>query len=282
MARHIPNATEILQLDTIGVDRFRAGFNLDNMAGVTFGGQALGQSLVAATQTIEDWPCHSLSGIFMRGGNIDAPIEYSVERLKDGRSFASRRVRAEQNGRAIFEMLCSFHSGEAGLKHQFANMGNPPDPESLLNLQDFAKMNNHRLPAPIADILSKPYIFEVCLLEPEQYFKTPTSSTRDFWFRIPSAVDVEEQHSHQALLALMSDYWMPGTIAVTHGAEASTRSMSSLNHSLWIHAPVRANEWLLYRTESDWAQNGRGLCRGHIFKQSGQLVASATQEALLR
>ena len=168
--RYIPNASEMLQFEEIGKDLFRARHNLDNMAGVTFGGQALGQSLAAATLTVDDWQCHSLSGVFMRGGIIDEPIDYRVERLSDSRSFATRRVTAEQRGRVIFELQSSFHKGETGLSHQFADLGSPADPESLLNLAQFAKQNAHRLPEHIVAVLSKPYIFELRMLEPEHYF----------------------------------------------------------------------------------------------------------------
>ena len=277
-----PSATEILQLEQIGEDRFRSQHNLDNLTGVTFGGQALGQALTAATHTVADWHCHSLSGFFMRGGIIEETIDYSVERLSDSRNFATRRVRAEQRGRAIFEMLCSFHAGGEGFRHQFVEMGSPPPPESLLNLQEFAEANRHRLPQVAVDILSKPYLFELRLLDPELHFRQPTVATRDFWFRTPSAVEVHDVRAHHALLALMSDYWLLGTITIPHGREAGSRFLASLNHTLRIHAPVKANEWLLYRTTSHWASNGRGVADGNIFSQDGQLIASASQEAVLK
>lgn len=280
--RYIPNASEMLQFEEIGKDLFRARHNLDNMAGVTFGGQALGQSLAAATLTVDDWQCHSLSGVFMRGGIIDEPIDYRVERLSDSRSFATRRVTAEQRGRVIFELQCSFHKGEAGLSHQFADLGNPADPESLLNLAQFAKQNAHRLPEHIVAVLSKPYIFELRMLEPEHYFDSPETSFRDYWIRLPSAKVVNDERDHHSLLALLSDYWMPGTIAVSHGRDSGINFLASLNHSMWIHAPVKVDQWLLYRTESHWAANGRGLATGKIFTQSGELIATVTQEAVLR
>ena len=281
-SRYIPNAAEMLQFDVIGEDHFRARHNLDNMAGVTFGGQALGQSLAAATLTVDDWQCHSLSGSFMRGGIIDEPIDYLVTRLSDSRSFATRRVSAEQRGRVIFELLCSFHKSEAGLSHQFADLGNPVDPESLPNLEAFAKQNSHRLPEHIVAILSKPYIFELRMLAPEHYFDAPDTGFRDYWIRLPSASDVSDQRDHHSLLALMSDYWLPGTIAVSHGRDSGVNFLASLNHSMWIHASVKVDQWLLYRTESHWAANGRGLATGKIFTRNGELIASVTQEAVLR
>jgi acyl-CoA thioesterase II len=281
-SRYIPNAAEMLQFETIGEDRFRASHNLDNMAGVTFGGQALGQSLAAATLTVDDWQCHSLSGSFMRGGIIDEPIDYVVARLSDSRSFATRRVTAEQRGRVIFELLCSFHKGEEGLSHQFADLGNPAAPESVLSLEQFAKENSHRLPEHIVAVLTKPYIIELKMLEPEHYFDSPETAFRDYWIRVPSANIVKDERDHHSLLALLSDYWLPGTIAVSHGRDSGVNFLASLNHSMWIHAPVKVDQWLLYRTESHWAANGRGLATGKIFTQPGLLIASVTQEAVLR
>lgn len=278
----VPSASELLEFDTLGEDHFRARYNLDNLAGMTFGGQALGQALAAATRTVADWHCHSLSGLFIRSGIIAEPIEYRVARLSDSRKFATRRVSAEQRGRTIFEMLCSFHEGEEGVRHEFTDMGNPPPPESLLNLQAFSEANQHRLPGVVVDILAKPYLFELRLLEPDLYFDNPTEAKRDFWFRTPSAQGIENERSHHALLALMSDYWLPGTVAVPHGRELGMRLLASLNHTLRIHAPVKVDEWLLYRTNSHWANNGRGLVEGKIFTQAGQLVASVSQEAVLR
>jgi acyl-CoA thioesterase-2 len=280
--RYIPTASEMLQLDEIGKDRFRARHNLDNMAGVTFGGQALGQSLAAATRTVSNWQCHSLNGVFMRGGIIDDAIDYVVERLSDSRNFATRRVTAEQGGRVIFELQCSFHAGEQGICHQFTDLGNPADPESLISLEMFAQQNNHRLPEHIIAVLSKPYIFELRMLNPEHYFDGPDTAFRDFWIRTPSAADIGDERDHHSLLALMSDYWLPGTIAVPHRHEAGIKFLASLNHSLWIHAAVKVDQWLLYRTESHWAANGRGLVTGKIFSQSGELIASVAQEAVLR
>ena len=280
--RNIPSASEILQFDVIGEDCFRALHNLDNLAGVTFGGQALGQALAAATLTVPDWHCHSLSGFFIRGGIIDEAIDYFVERLSDSRKFATRRVRARQRGRTIFEMLCSFHEGEEGVHHEFVDMGNPPPPESLQNLQEFGEANRHRLPQMVVDILAKPYLFELRLLKPELYFEKPSEAKRDYWFRTSSAQDISDARSHHALLALMSDYWLPGTIAVPHGRQVGMRLLASLNHTLRIHAPVTVNEWLLYRTESHWASGGRGLAEGKIFTQDGRLIASVSQEAVLR
>ncbi|HEX7743145.1 MAG TPA: hypothetical protein VF442_12065, partial [Sphingobium sp.] len=116
-------------------------------------------------------------------------------------------------------------------------------------------------------------------LRPDSFL---TETDRDLWIRVPSGVDVEGDRSHQALLAIMSDYWLPGAIIAHHGRDRRGYSMTSLNHSLWFHGPVQADEWLLYQTRSHWSGNGRGLAHGLIFDREGRLVATTMQEALLK
>ncbi len=281
----VATASELLQLEVVAEDRFRSLYNLDNYAGAIFGGQALGQALAAAQRTAPDWPAHSLSGYFLRGGAVDQPVDYAVERVNDTRRFAARRVLASQAGRPIFDLLCSFHDPEAGLEHQFALLCDPPAPESLLNVQAFARANADRLESLTVQLFTKPFPVELRLLEPEQiFFDKPNAPQRDFWFRIPSADAVERPQDHQALLAIMSDYWLAGAAGAPH-LSANTRrgvSVASLNHSLWLHAPARTDDWLLYRTDSSWAAQGRGLARGLIYDRDGRLVATAMQEVLMR
>lgn len=278
---HLPSASELLQFDQIGPDRFRACHNLDNLAGRTFGGQALGQALAAATRTVDDWHCHSLNGYFIRGGIVDEAIDYSVERVSDSRSFACRRVRAEQRGRTIFEALCSFHCGEEGLEHQYAELGNPPAPQELENLQQLAARFAGELPPRLIATLSREYLFELAPTSTDMFLKGSSEPSFDFWVRTPSAAALGDPRDHHAILAVMSDYWFPGTIGLPH-QRALYNPILSLNHTLRIHAPVEVDQWLLFRTETHWAASGRGLVEGHFFDQTGKLIASASQEALLR
>ncbi|MBJ7483165.1 acyl-CoA thioesterase II [Brevundimonas sp.] len=282
ISRSPPTATELLGLDIAGEDRFRARVNLDNLAGVTFGGQALGQALAAAGRTAPDWPASSLSGYFLRGGVIDLPIEFEVRRLHDGRRFASRFVEASQLGRPIFSMLCSFHDPDAGVSHQTVTAPDVVGPAGLANLQQLAVSQSDLLAPEVAGIFQRPFPIEVRLIDPGSLHQSTGEHRRDFWFRMPSAQDVELPRDHQALLALMSDYWLPGTIAMGHQGVRTLRSVASLNHSIWFHRPARADAWLLYTTESPWADEGRGLSRGLIFDQQKRLVATVTQEASLR
>lgn len=281
----IPTAQQLLQLDNLGDDHFRARHNLDNLMRATFGGQALGQALAAAQMTAPDWPANSLSGHFLSAGRIDLPIDFSVERTRDGRRFASRRVLASQAGKPIFDLLCSFHALEPGVNHQFTHQltenFDAPAPESLPSLQAFAMANADRLPKHTAAIFARPFPVELRLLDYGQFFAPSTEASRDFWFRIPSATAIERPMDHQALLAMMSDYWLPGAITIPHAAKGAG-AVTSLNHTLWFHQPVHTDQWLLYRTDSHWAGHTRGLARGLIFNRDGALIASVMQEALVQ
>jgi len=276
-----PTARELLQLEPLGEDRFRASHNLDNLVGIAFGGQFLGQALAAAQRTAPEWPANSLSGYFLGAGRINEPLDFTVTRCHDGRSFAMRRVSVTQGNRTVFELSCSFHQSEpAGITHQFPEAGNPPDPETLLPLKDFAAAYEAKLPPQSVAIMRRDFPIELRLADPESFFRA--ASLREFWFRIPSAIDVDSPAGHQALLALMSDYWLPASIAASHTGKSKVKSLVSVNHSLWFHAPANTGGWLFYRSTSPWADHGRGLAYGQIFDRAGRLVATAMQEALLR
>ncbi len=271
-----------MALEPLGEDRFRALHNLDNGMGAVFGGQALGQAVAAALRTVADWVPHTLTGYFIRSGNVGEAIEYQVERVSDSRRFATRRIRALQGERLIFEASCSFHDAESGIAHQYADFGQPPEPESLVDLKAFSELNAHRLSRGQVAMFSKSHAIELRLTDPDGFFKEADRAVRDYWFRIPSASAVDDPRVQRALLAFMSDYWFPGAIAATHMGEGAPRSLVSLNQSMWFHSSVRTEEWLLFRTESHWADEGRGLVNGRIFNREGRLLASLSQEALLR
>jgi acyl-CoA thioesterase-2 len=249
--------------------------------GSVFGGQLLGQGLAAAQRTVSDWPVHSLNGYFLSAGRLDEPLDFTVARGHDSRRFAMRGVNVTQGNRVIFEMSCSFHQREAaGLAHQFTDFGNPPDPETLLSLHDFAVAHNDRLPAATAEIFGKDFPIELRLADPHAFFRA--AALREYWFRIPSASAVSATADQQALLACISDYWLPATLTAGHTGFGTVQSLVSLNHSLWFHAPANTGDWLFYRSTSPWADHGRGLIQGSIFDRTGRLVATSAQEALLR
>lgn len=274
-------AAELLQLKALGGDRYKSCHNLDNFMGVAFGGQLLGQALAAAQRTAPDWQVNSLQGYFLSAGLLDQPLEFAVTRCHDSRNFSVRHASARQGARAVFEMSCSFHKSEpTGVSHQVDAAPNLPDPETLISLKAFAATHQARLPEHAQAIFARDFPIELRLAKPENFFRAAPRS--DFWFRMPSAGRARSAADHQALLALMSDYWLPACISAAHAGNRKIRGLVSLNHALWFHAPADTSNWLFYQSNSPWSGQGRGLARGQIFDRTGRLVASAVQEALLR
>lgn len=285
MERTAIGAAELLALERIGGRTFRALHNLGNGRGVNFGGQSLVQGLAAARRTVAEWPAHSVTGYYLRAGATAEPVDYAVEAVRDGRRFAARRVLATQDGRPIFDMLCSFHDPEDGPMHQFGAVPPSPPPDTLTSVADFARANRHRLSPEMVSVYTMPWPIELRLIDPEAvFFGQAAAPQRAYWFRIPSAAAIADPLDHQALLAFQSDYWFAGTVAATHvrSDEAARVAVLTLNHNLWFHAPVRADAWLMYSTESPWAGGGRGLVRGSITDAAGRLVATAAQEISVR
>lgn len=281
----LPIAQALLNLERIDERRFRSTFNQDNYLGMIFGGQPLGQALAAAQRTVAGWPAHSLSGYFVSAGDVHQPVDYDVEVMRDGRRFAFRRVVASQGGKPTFDMLCSFHAPEVGMEHQFGEPIEVPEPESLPNLRDFVEANVERLSHFLVESHRRGWPIELRLMEPEAVFFTkPQVAERDFWFRMPSAEGIDDPRDHHSLLAFMSDYWFAGTATSVHTSPAGSDrlSVASLNHGLWIHGPVRVDDWLLFRTESPWGGAGRGVARGLIYDRNGQQIATAVQEIAMR
>ncbi|TAL04360.1 MAG: acyl-CoA thioesterase II [Rhodospirillaceae bacterium] len=279
-------ARALLQLEQVAERRFRSQYNQENYGGTLFGGQALGQALAAAHRTAPGWPVHSCTGYYHRGGAVDQPVDYDVEVVRDGRRFAARRVLASQGGYPIFDLLCSFHDPEEGFRHQVGDVTGVPSPDGLLDIKDFVTLHGDRLPKHIQERHARNFPIEVRLLDPENYFfGALRDSQHSYWFRMPSAAAVEGMRDHQCLLAFMSDYWLASTVGAVRRSQSIITGrvfVATLNHSLWFHAPVRADEWLLFRTESPWSGEGRGLVRGLIYDRSGQLIANAVQEVSMR
>ncbi|WCT73537.1 thioesterase family protein [Sphingomonas naphthae] len=278
-------AADLLRLDQTGPLRFRALHNQDNGTGAIFGGQPIAQGLAAAQRTVPDWPVHSATGYYLRAGAIGVPVDYTVEVLRDGRRFASRRVLAEQAGRAIFEMLCSFHDAEDGPVHQHAVPPAMPDPETLPDIADFMRAHADRLPAILSGDFGLSFPIDLRLPDAEAaFFSPPASAERNYWMRMRTAAMLDDPAAHQCLLAFMSDFWVAATPGAPHLRVADAHRMATvtLNHSLWFHGATRADEWLLCHTESPWAGEGRGLVRGAIHDARGRLVASVTQDVSMR
>lgn len=273
----------LLALERIEENLFR-GQSQDLGWGNVFGGQVLGQALSAATQTVpEDRAVHSLHGYFLLTGKVDKPIVYDVDRIRDGGTFTTRRVRAIQNGQAIFSMSASFQKEEPGFEHA-DEMPEIPGPEGLLSQVELSRKFADRIPSPLREQLIADSPIEIRPVEPLNYLKPgvrkPMSAA---WYRASSALpDVDAMHRY--LLAYASDFSFLSTSMYPHGVTWLTPGMqvASLDHSMWFHRPFRMDEWLLHVVESPSASGGRGLVRGRFFTKDGHLVATTAQEGLIR
>ena len=274
---------QLLELEPLEVNIYR-GRNRDIGTGRVFGGQVFAQALVAARRTVDEpREAHSVHGYFLRAGDLAAPIVYFVDRPRDGGSFTSRRVTAIQHGETIFHLSASFHVAERGLEHQ-APMPDVPSPESLAPELDLIRGMAERIPADLRPVLTqdRPLDFRpVSVVDP--FNPDPRPPLRQVWFRAISRLP-DTPLLHQALLAYASDYGLLPTALYPHGVgyRDPRLQMASIDHSLWLHRPFRADEWLLYSIDSPAAASSLGFVRGMIFSRDGTLVASVAQEGLMR
>jgi len=274
----------LLTLKRKGENHFE-GQNYKTAWGRVFGGQVLGQSLHAAYQTVpKDRIAHSMHGYFILGGDINVPIDYHVDTIRDGRSFTTRRVVAFQNGKAIFNMAASFHINEKGESHQI-NMPNVLTPDLLLTDIQQAERLHHKDPERFLRIMkAHPQIFEFKPVDKAIYLQTQNSAPfAHIWFRIKEKIQVDLSFQHQ-ILAFASDYSLLLTATLPHRENLNNSKMyyASLDHALWFHRDYKIDDWLLYVIESPSASNARGFSRGSIFNKKGIMVASVTQEGLMR
>lgn len=278
----VDRLVSLLTVEEIDTDLYR-GAPLPGGQGRVFGGQVIAQALQAAQQTIQDRPVHSLHAYFMRPGEEGLPIVYQIARDHDGKSFATRRVIASQRGRPILNMLLSFQAPEAGFEHQdpFPDV---PQPEDLTSEADYWRARADRLTGGAARQLLRPRPIEIRHLEPRSPFSVrPRPPRAGSWFRAVAPLP-DDPAMHRAVLAYASDMTLLGTSNMPHGISYMTPGFqsASLDHAVWVHAPFRADDWLLYMTDSPWAGGGRGFNRGQIFSRDGRLVASVAQEGLMR
>ena len=272
---------ELLDLEAIETNLFRGRSPSDRWQRV-FGGQVLGQALVAASRTVEGRACHSLHGYFLRPGDPRTPILYQVDRSRDGGSFSARRVVAIQHGQQIFTMAASFQVAEAGMEHQ-TPMPDVPDPESLKPEHQWRIEIMADLPEHARGWLTRPRPIEIRPVDPRNRFQGVHPPNQTVWFR---AVDrlPDQDALHQCVLAYASDMTLLDTSLLPHGFTLFTRSLqlASLDHAMWFHRPFRADEWLLYVQDSPSASGARGFNRGMVYRRDGALVASVAQEGLIR
>lgn len=273
------DALRIFELERIEQNIFR-GNSYDLGLPNLFGGQVLGQALMAASNTVEsDRVVHSCHAYFLRPGDASAPVVYQVNRIRDGGSFTTRHILAIQHGRPIFDMSVSFQVPEEGFDHQDAFPDDIPAPDELRNQQELNKGGDARLPEAL--VASRPV--EIRPIPGQLDAAGKPEATARNWFR--SAIPLPDDHRiHQALLAYTSDFELLVTALRPHGITNPRREVfgASLDHALWFHRPFRMDEWLLYDIHSPNANNARGLSWGKIYSRDGRLVASVAQEGLLR
>jgi acyl-CoA thioesterase II len=283
MTQPIADLLNLLELERLEVNLFR-GESRDIGSPQVFGGQVLGQALVAASRTIEGRVVHSLHAYFLRRGDFNAPIVYEVDRSRDGSSFSSRRVTAIQHGEQIFNMAASFQAPEAGLEHQIS-MPEVPPPESLPDSTRPPPELLARLPPRLQRSLTIERPFEFRSVQPLDFFDRPGSSpARQVWLRAIGGKLPDDESLHRCLLAYVSDFHLLDTATLPHGTSSvvSKAVMASIDHAMWFHRPLRVDDWLLYAVESPSASGARGFARASVFSRDGRLVASTAQEGLVR
>lgn len=282
MNQLLDDLIKVMTLERLEMNLFR-GQSRDIGSPQVFGGQVLGQALVAATATAEDRTVHSLHAYFLRRGDFNSPIVYEVDRALDGKHFSSRRVVAIQHGRQIFNMSASFQAAEAGLEHQ-SPIPDVPGPESLPDMESHYRSMADQLPPVARRILERKRPFEFRPVHPPDPLRNSKSAPLKYvWFR---AVDTlaDDEALHRCLLAYVSDFHLLDTALKPHGVSMVSPQLviASIDHAMWFHRRVRVDDWLLYAIDSPSASGARGFTRGSIFSRDGQLVASAAQEGLIR
>jgi acyl-CoA thioesterase-2 len=281
--KKVEELLELLQLEQIEVNLFRGASKSIGSPRV-FGGQVLAQALSAAIQTVpDDRFVHSLHAYFILPGDVNHPIIFEVDRIRDGGSFTTRRIKAIQHGRAIFNMSASFQLEQFGYDHQI-DMPEVPGPDKLDNWEGLARVYSEQLPPNFKRFLEldRPLEFKPV----ERYPPNDPVLHEPFkhvWMRSRGQMPPEKKW-HQVVLAYASDYNLLTTSLLPHGQKIDYGNvqLASLDHAMWFHRDFSMEEWLLYVIDSPSASNARGFTRGNIFTQDGKLVASVMQEGLIR
>jgi len=280
MSKVLEELLTLLRLEDLGKGAYR-GQSQDLGWGRVYGGQVLGQAVIAAGATVESRRLHSFHSYFVRPGDTKLPIDYQVELVRDGGSFSVRRVVASQSNQVIFNMSASFQIAEEGFEHQ-SPMPEVSGPEGLQSELDWARANVHRIPEAMRPraVCDRPIEIRVVNRDNGQVGQEPK---RYSWIRSSGPMP-DDPVVHQCLLAYASDWGLLSTSLRPHGVSIWTRSVqtASLDHAMWFHRDFRMDDWLLYVTDSPSAQNARGFNRGEVYTRDGRLVASAVQEGLIR
>lgn len=268
---------DLLRPEQTGTDSYRGQSHFMGSPNV-FGGQVLGQALHAAASTVPERRVHSLHSLFILPGNLKLPIDFEVERVRDGGSFSTRRVVASQEGKRIFVLSASFQQEEEGLSHQ-KPMPQAQDPETLAS--SIAKWKESAVqgrrpfqPVPVDFRAEQPG---------DIYDSQDRRPGKQVWVKAPVALP-DDRLTHETLFAYVSDYGLLWTSLQPHGIRMGDPRLqiASLDHTIWFHRPFRMDEWLLFAMDSPNASGGRGLCLAHVYNQKGELVATMAQEGLIR
>jgi acyl-CoA thioesterase-2 len=278
MINGIGGFLELLELEQIEVNIFR-GSRLESNRTRVFGGQVAAQALVAGSRTVDRGRVHSLHAYFLRPGDPEFPILYEVDRIRDGRSFTTRRVVAIQHGRAIFNLACSFHDDEEGLVHQ-DEMPDVAGPERLTSASTIPP--DPAVGAPLTYVDQAGLEIRYVNGAPWEQSREPREHEQ-LWLKSRAALP-DDPILHAAIATFASDLTLVGTILRRHGISAWGRDFyaASLDHCMWFHRPFRLDDWLFYDQTSPAAFGARGLSQGRMFTRDGVLVASIAQEGLLR
>ncbi|MEU6195185.1 acyl-CoA thioesterase II [Streptomyces sp. NPDC047061] len=285
MNQALSDLLDLLDLEQIEENIFR-GQSRSAVVPRVFGGQVAAQALVAAGRTVPaDRHAHSLHAYFLRPGDPGAPIVYTVERLRDGRSFTTRRAVAVQHGRPIFALSASFQLAEEGLEHQ-APMPAAPDPETLPTSAERFRDYGHLDPAVVEKFLEAREAIDLRYVEEPPFGKygEPREPHSQVWFRTNGKLD-DDPLLHVVLATYVSDMTLLDSVLLAHGRggwAVGDVVGASLDHAMWFHRPFRADEWLLYDQESPSAHGGRGLGQARIYTQDGSLAISVIQEGVVR
>jgi acyl-CoA thioesterase-2 len=284
MSKALDAVVELLDLEQIEVDIFRGRSPEGERRQRVFGGQVAGQALVAAGRTVPaDRPVHSLHAYFIRPGDPAIPLVYLVERVRDGRSFTTRRVSVVQHGKTIFTLSASFHQAEPGGLEHFQSMPPVPPPEEI----EPTSVRLRRLLGPAADEYARDSPIDIRHVGPlsAEVSADPSlgPATNVVWLRADGELP-DDPLLHVCLMTYASDMTLLDTVLLEHGMSWSDGliSAASLDHAMWFHRPFRADEWLLYAQDSPSATGSLGLARGEVYTEDGQLVVSVVQEGLLR
>ena len=282
MGNALAELIQLLDLEPIEVNLFRGVSPKEGWQRV-FGGQVCAQALVAAMRTVDDRHAHSFHAYFLRPGDPSVPILYDVDRIRDGKSFTTRRVVAIQHGEPIFNMQVSFQVAEPGLEHQLS-MPSVPPPEGLASEVQRRRAVADRLPEPMRSVFLRDRPIDVRHVGPvDELDPAPREPAQNVWLRAAGELP-EDPALHQCVLAYASDLTLLDTSVLPHAISWWSEKLqsASIDHAMWFHRPFRADAWLLYAQDSPSASGARGFNRGSVFTHDGKLVASVTQEGLIR